>query len=70
MLLKSLDLTDHESKSGQYLLRRTEFHGQVESQTSALVARRLKEDEGIPQARLVHGMFQPSSDYQFEAHNR
>lgn len=48
--------SDHESKSGQHLLRRTEFHAQVESQTSALVARRLEEDGGVPQSRLISGM--------------
>ena len=47
--------SDHESKSGQHLLRRTEFHTQVESQTSALVARRLEEDGGVPQSRLISG---------------
>lgn len=48
--------TDPESRNGQYLLRRTEFHGQVECRTTALIARRLKEDDGlVPQARLISG---------------
>ncbi|KAI0366045.1 hypothetical protein BV20DRAFT_1115505 [Pilatotrama ljubarskyi] len=47
---------DPESKSGQHLLRRTEFHGQTEYRSSLLVARRPKTgDPEIPQARLVCG---------------
>ena len=49
---------DPESRSGQLLLHRTEFHGQAECRATALVARRLKEDEGlVPQARLISGMY-------------
>ncbi|RPD55582.1 hypothetical protein L226DRAFT_490064 [Lentinus tigrinus ALCF2SS1-7] len=50
------DPHDPESKSGQHLLRRTEFHGQTEYRSSLLVARRPKNgDPEIPQARLVCG---------------
>ncbi|KAJ7135425.1 CPSF A subunit region-domain-containing protein [Mycena crocata] len=47
--------TDPESKDGRYLLLRTEFHGQSEYRTSTLIARRTKEDLGIPQAKLICG---------------
>ncbi|KAJ6612805.1 CPSF A subunit region-domain-containing protein [Mycena sp. CBHHK59/15] len=47
--------TDPESKDGRHLLLRTEFHGQSEYRTSALVARRTNEDMAIPQARLICG---------------
>ncbi|KAI0646665.1 CPSF A subunit region-domain-containing protein [Trametes meyenii] len=54
--LYAYDPRDPESKSGQHLLRRTEFHGQTEYRTSQLVARRPKTgDPEIPQARLVCG---------------
>ncbi|OSD02613.1 hypothetical protein PYCCODRAFT_1477600 [Trametes coccinea BRFM310] len=50
------DPHDPESKSGQHLLRRTEFHGQTEYRSSLLIARRPKHgDPEIPQARLVCG---------------
>ncbi|KAI0754932.1 CPSF A subunit region-domain-containing protein [Daedaleopsis nitida] len=50
------DPHDPESKSGQHLLRRTEFHGQAEYRSSLLVARRPKNgDPEIPHARLVCG---------------
>ncbi|KAI0777316.1 CPSF A subunit region-domain-containing protein [Trametes elegans] len=50
------DPRDPEAKGGQRLLRRTEFHGQVEYRTSQLIARRPKHgDPEIPQARLVCG---------------
>ncbi|KAI0699171.1 CPSF A subunit region-domain-containing protein [Cerioporus squamosus] len=49
-------VTYPESKSGQHLLCRTEFHGQTEYRSSLLVARRPKNgDPEIPQARLVCG---------------
>ncbi len=48
---------DPESKSGQHLLCRTEFHGQMEYRNSLLVAHRPKNgDLEIPQARLICGM--------------
>ncbi|PIL30998.1 hypothetical protein GSI_05691 [Ganoderma sinense ZZ0214-1] len=48
---------DPESKSGQHLLCRTEFHGQMEYRNSLLVAHRPKaSDMEIPQARLVCGL--------------
>ncbi|KAI0634706.1 CPSF A subunit region-domain-containing protein [Trametes polyzona] len=54
--LYAYDPHDPESKSGQHLLRRTEFHGQSEYRSSLLVARRPKNgDPEIPQARLVCG---------------
>jgi len=46
---------DPESKNGQHLLCRTEFHGQSESQSSVIVARRSKEDLALPQAKLICG---------------
>ncbi|KAA1478696.1 hypothetical protein DENSPDRAFT_845850 [Dentipellis sp. KUC8613] len=50
------DPHDPESKNGQHLLRRTEFHRQVEYRTSTTVARRSKgEDMAIPQAKLILG---------------
>lgn len=48
---------DPESKSGQHLLCRTEFHGQIEYRNSLLVAHRPKAGNlEIPQAQLVCGM--------------
>ncbi|KAI0062778.1 hypothetical protein BV25DRAFT_1855577 [Artomyces pyxidatus] len=50
------DPHDPESKNGQHLLRRTEFHGQVEYRTSLSIARRTKgEDWVAPQAKLICG---------------
>ena len=47
---------DPESRSGQYLLRRAEFHGQVESRSTALIAQRQPGEDGlIPQAKLICG---------------
>ncbi|KAL5476911.1 CFT1 [Sanghuangporus weigelae] len=55
--LLEFDPEDPESHGGQYLLRRTEFHAQIESHTTVLVARRSREDDGlVPQARLIYGM--------------
>ncbi|KAI5121116.1 hypothetical protein M0805_002789 [Coniferiporia weirii] len=54
--LLEYDPSDPETRNGQCLVRRTEFHGQVESRATALIARRQHGDEGlIPQARLVSG---------------
>lgn len=49
------DPHDPESRGGQHLLRRTEFHGQMESCTSVLIACRRGKDTDIPQARLISG---------------
>ncbi|TFY75914.1 hypothetical protein EWM64_g8097, partial [Hericium alpestre] len=50
------DPSDPESKNGQNLLLRTEFHGQVEYRSSVTVARRVKgEDMSVPQAKLLCG---------------
>lgn len=46
---------DPESRGGQHLLRRTEFHGQTEYRTSALMARRKTKDTDVPQAKLICG---------------
>lgn len=46
---------DPDSKDGRYLLLRTEFHGQSEYRTSTTIARRLKDDPSIPQAKLIIG---------------
>ena len=53
---------DPESRNGQRLLCRSEFHGQVEYRTSCLIARRGKEPgsnerQEIPQAKLIHGQY-------------
>ena len=50
---------DPESRGGQHLLRRTEFHGQTEYRTSALIARRRTKDTDIPQAKLICGASRP-----------
>lgn len=50
---------DPESRGGQHLLRRTEFHGQTEYRTSALIARGRTKDTGIPQAKLICGASRP-----------
>ncbi|EMD34631.1 hypothetical protein CERSUDRAFT_116804 [Gelatoporia subvermispora B] len=55
MRILEYDPHDPESKNGQHLLRRTEFHGQVEYRTSAILARRLKGVD-IPQSRLICGL--------------
>ncbi|KZT18929.1 hypothetical protein NEOLEDRAFT_1142724 [Neolentinus lepideus HHB14362 ss-1] len=49
------DPHDPESKNGQILLCRTEFHAQVQTSTSLTIARRLKEDPVLPQSKLVCG---------------
>ncbi|KAJ6591099.1 CPSF A subunit region-domain-containing protein [Mycena vulgaris] len=46
---------DPDSKDGRHLLLRTEFHGQSEYRTSTLIARRTKDDQVIPQAKLICG---------------
>lgn len=50
------DPHDPESKGGQRLLCRTEFHGQGEYRSSYLIAHRTKGlDADIPQAKLIFG---------------
>ncbi|KAH7925063.1 hypothetical protein BV22DRAFT_1119797 [Leucogyrophana mollusca] len=49
------DPSDPESRGGQHLLCRTEFHGHKECQSSVLIARRTKDEQVIPQAKLVSG---------------
>jgi cleavage and polyadenylation specificity factor subunit 1 len=46
---------DPEFKNGQHLLCRTEFHGQSESHSSVVIARRSEEDHDLPQAKLLCG---------------
>ncbi|KAI0313592.1 CPSF A subunit region-domain-containing protein [Amylostereum chailletii] len=54
--LYEYDPHDPESKNGQALLCRTEFHAQMEYRTSTTVARRAKApDMSIPQAKLICG---------------
>ncbi|KAL4078098.1 CPSF A subunit region-domain-containing protein [Scleroderma yunnanense] len=53
--LLSYDPTDPDSKGGQHLLCRTEFHVHKECRSSLVIARRMKEEPEIPQARLIHG---------------
>jgi cleavage and polyadenylation specificity factor subunit 1 len=48
-------LSEPESKNGQQLLLRTEFHGQVEYRSSTLIARRPKVDPVLPQSKLICG---------------
>lgn len=48
---------DPDSRDGRHLLLRTEFHGQREYRTSALLAHRTKEEPQIPQSRLLTGVF-------------
>jgi len=49
------DPDDPDSKNGQYLLCRTEFHGQSETQSSVIIARRSKDDSVPPQSKLICG---------------
>ncbi|KAI0052046.1 hypothetical protein FA95DRAFT_1593031 [Auriscalpium vulgare] len=50
------DPHDPESRNGQHLLCRAEFHGQIEYRTSLAVARRTKSNEWVePQAKLICG---------------
>ena len=47
---------DPESRNGQHLLCRTEFHGQAECLTSVVIAHRTKgADMDIPQSKLIYG---------------
>ncbi|KAF9057003.1 CPSF A subunit region-domain-containing protein [Panaeolus papilionaceus] len=46
---------DPDSNDGRYLLLRTEFHGQYEYRTSTVIARRKKDDQDIPQSKLIMG---------------
>ena len=47
---------DPESKMGQYLLCRSEFHARVEYRSSVTVARRTRAgDPDIPQAKIICG---------------
>jgi len=55
MRIYEYDPHDPESKNGQHLLRRTEFHGQIEYRTSVMIARRNGADSDIPQAKLICG---------------
>ncbi|KAG5652679.1 hypothetical protein H0H81_004116 [Sphagnurus paluster] len=55
-ILRVYDYNPHdpESRDGRHLLLRTEFHGQCDYRTSALIARR-NDDPMIPQAKLIGG---------------
>ena len=54
--------SDPESRNGQRLLCRTEFHGQTEYRSSCLIARRTDtEDSDIPQSKLIYGEYNPIS---------
>ncbi|KAL6299343.1 CPSF A subunit region-domain-containing protein [Sparassis latifolia] len=55
MRIYEYDPHDPESKNGQHLLRRTEYHGQTEYRTSVMIARRIGTDTAIPQAKLLCG---------------
>jgi len=47
---------DLESKNGQQLLCRTQFHGQSESQSSVIIACRSKEELVLPQAKRLYAV--------------
>ena len=48
--------TDPESRNGQRLLCRTEYHAHTEYRTSHLIARRISDDDpSIPQSKVVYG---------------
>ena len=51
------EAVDPESKNGQRLLRRTEFHTHTEYRSSYLIARRAKASDEVPQSKLICGMF-------------
>ncbi|KAI0687702.1 CPSF A subunit region-domain-containing protein [Cytidiella melzeri] len=54
--LNEYDPHDPESRNGQRLLCRTEYHAQAEYRTSRLIARRTIDDNSsIPQSKLVYG---------------
>ncbi|TDL22024.1 hypothetical protein BD410DRAFT_828742 [Rickenella mellea] len=54
--LYDYDPHDPESRNGQHLLCRTEFHAQAESRASVMVACRSRgEEKAIPYARLITG---------------
>ncbi|THG98888.1 hypothetical protein EW026_g3366 [Hermanssonia centrifuga] len=54
--LNEYDPNDPESRNGQRLLCRSEFHGQSEYHASCLIARRGRGmDMEIPQAKLIYG---------------
>lgn len=46
---------DPDSKNGQELICRTEFHGQVEYRASVTIARRTADDLVLPQSKLLCG---------------
>ncbi|KAI0341420.1 hypothetical protein BDW22DRAFT_1408067 [Trametopsis cervina] len=54
--LNEYDPHDPESRNGQRLMCRTEYHAQTEFRSSRLIARRSNADDpGIPQSKLVYG---------------
>ncbi|KAI0088958.1 CPSF A subunit region-domain-containing protein [Irpex rosettiformis] len=54
--LNEYDPHDPESRNGQRLLCRTEYHAHTEHRTSHLIARRTPDDDpSIPQSKLVYG---------------
>ncbi|OJA10745.1 hypothetical protein AZE42_07268 [Rhizopogon vesiculosus] len=53
--LFAYDPSDPESRGGQHLLCRTEFHGHKECRSTIMIARRTKDEQFIPQAKLVSG---------------
>lgn len=48
-------IVDPESKDGRNLLLRTEFQSQTEYATSVVIGRRLRGDQGLPQAQIIYG---------------
>ncbi|KAF8119582.1 CPSF A subunit region-domain-containing protein [Boletus edulis] len=55
MRMLTYDPSDPESRGGQHLLCHTEFHCHKECRASRTIARRTKEDNEIPQAKLITG---------------
>jgi cleavage and polyadenylation specificity factor subunit 1 len=52
-----LSHVDPESKAGQELLCRSEFHGQVECRTTLTIARRGTDDVVLPESKLLMGTY-------------
>ncbi|KAH7882293.1 CPSF A subunit region-domain-containing protein [Phlebopus sp. FC_14] len=53
--LIAYDPSDPDSRGGQHLMCRTEFHAHKESYASLTIARRTREEHEIPQAKLISG---------------
>lgn len=65
-IVKYFFAVDPDSKGGQHLMCKTEFHMHKESHCSLIIARRTKEEPEIPQARVISGMDSLSSIYRHD----